>query len=232
MELALVRNLQRFAAGAWRLKVSFARPEVGVLLLLAGCTSLPSLEDAPTNALSAPPAANFEVARNELPPVNPQQPPLAGQTVAEPQQLAPAVPDTPAQAPEPEPQPPTQTALAEPPKTQPAPVAPAPPNSLEEEDEAAIAVAEPPPKEVPDGQADATYSPYGIEVTLGDGNMCVGDLPTRPQRLKTGMVFQVACSDDRIGSVKIDKLTSEANAQGSLKLGAAKAQRLDVVVEN
>jgi hypothetical protein len=96
---------------------------------------------------------------------------------------------------------------------------------------AAIATAEPPPKEVPDGQVEASYSPYGIEITLGDGNMCVGDLLSQPDKLKAGIVFQLACSDDRTGSVRIDRVINASMAQASLKLGAAQAQKLEVTLE-
>ena len=218
----LTKDLRRFAAKARRFARLFARPELAAALLLTGC-AMPSQEDPP-NALSAPPSGNFNVAKSDLPPINPQQPPVAATQVArvaEPTPLSPAVPADKA-----EPAAPPPVALADPPQE-----APPAPESLEEEDIAAIATAEPPPKEVPDGQVEASYSPYGIEITLGDGNMCVGDLLSQPDKLKAGIVFQLACSDDRTGSVRIDRVINASMAQASLKLGAAQAQKLDVTLE-
>lgn len=193
----------------------------GLLLILTGC-SMPSLEDPP-NALVLPPAANLTVARSELPPVNPQQPPLAGTQAAA--QVSPSIQPAPAVAAGAKADSSAAAAVT-------SQAVPSAPDSLEEVDKAGIAMAEPAPREVPDGAYEAVYSTLeGIEVYSGDGNLCVGRKLGTQGKLKIGMVLPVACSDDQLGDVKIIKLTGESTALATLKLGKSAPQSLPVTIE-
>ncbi len=207
----------------WRLRLGWPkpsffgtlRPEVAVsALLLSACTAMPSLEDPPS-ALSAPPAANFAVARSELPPINaPQAVATATQGFITQEPSATGTADQPA---------PAATAAQ--------PVA-AEPQSLEDEDAAYIAAAEPAPKELPDGAYEAVYSSLeGIEVFSGDGNLCVGRKVGTQGRLKTGMVLPIACSNDELGEVKIVKIIDGSSAVANLRLESLSAKNIDVTIQ-
>jgi hypothetical protein len=193
-----------------RLMASFIG--VAAVMTVSGC-SMPTLEDPPrANALSAPPASNFEAAQ--------------------------ATPQAAAPAPQAEPLPPPNAVAA----VEPTPLPPAPepastpaaepePPQVENQVSEEAAIAEPPAEKIREGQIDAVYSSFGIEVSLGDGHMCVSDLLGTSERLKAGMVMPISCSDDRTGHVKIDKLKGKDRAEASLKLGAAKPTRISVVID-
>jgi hypothetical protein len=209
------------------------RIAMAVLLPLAGC-AMPSLEGPSPNALSTPPESNFSVATTELPPVNPQQPPVAGSASTpppEPQKIAqPTV-----ISPPPEPVKNVSAATITPPpeaKVADSQATPPEPQSLEEEDQIAIASAEPAPREVADGRYEAVYSFDGIEVFSGDGDMCVGRRASASGKLKSGLVLPIACSDDRSGTVKINRMLDPATAEAKLTIGSSTVQKILVTVQN
>jgi len=104
------------------------------------------------------------------------------------------------------------------------------PQSLEEEEAQDIATAEPAPREIPEGDVDASYSPTGIEIATGDGSSCAGEQPKGTAGIKPGMVFRIACSDDRTGSVRVDKMDGAERALASLKIGTSSPQQITVNV--
>lgn len=184
-------------------------------LAVSGC-SLPSLEDPP-NALSAPPASAMQaVAAPEPSASTPPQETVAStlpatETGPDPD-LPAAVPRENSQGKASKLEVESKTALTKVP--------------ADVSDETGA-----PENEFQEGGIDAVFTHYGVEVSLGDGNMCVSDMPGSSGRLKPGQVMQIACSDDRTGQVKINRLIDGKRAEASLRLGAAGARNIVVAIE-
>jgi hypothetical protein len=184
-------------------------------LVLCGC-SLPSLEDSP-NALSAPPPSAMQAAKSSEPPASMPSP----ETVASTLPATETGPD------------PDLSAAVPPEKSQ------GKSSKLEVESKTAVTdlpadasdETGAPENEFKEGGIDAVFTPYGVEVSLGDGNMCVSDMPGTSGKLKAGQVMQIACSDDRTGQVKINRLIDGKRAEASLRLGAAGARNIVVAIE-